>query len=208
MMEKKIKILFITNALEVGGAEKFFLDLLKHLDKNKFEPSLATVIGGGSLEKEFNALNLPIYIQGRKRIRYLGGLGQFWQLYKLIKKIQPDIVHTQLFAADLWGRLAARLAGVSFITTTEQNVNVDQSWLRETLKMLTYKLTNKVVAISIAVKNYSIKRYHLPTEKIIIIPHRAFYFVYIKIIHSIILRINVRRNSWIKKKRICHLHEF
>lgn len=171
MTEQKIKILFITNALEVGGAEKFLLDLIKHLDRASFEPSLATVIGGGSLEPNFQALNLPIYIHGRQRWRYLGGLKQFWQLYKLIKKIKPDIVHTQLFAADLWGRLAASLAGVKLIITTEQNVNLDQSWLRETLKKLTYRLTTKVVAISTAVKNYAIKRYGVSPEKIEIIPN-------------------------------------
>lgn len=159
------------NALEVGGAEKFFLDLLKHLDKNKFEVSLATVIGGGSLEKDFSSLNIPLYIHGRRRLRYLGGLKQFWELYQLMKKIRPDIVHTQLFAADLWGRLAAKLAHVHHIITTEQNVNVDQSWLRETLKMLTYRLADKVVAISTAVKNYAVKKYRLPPEKIIIIPN-------------------------------------
>lgn len=171
MTEKKINILFITNALEVGGAEKFLLDLIKHLDRTKFNPSLATVIGGGSLEPDFQALNLPIYIHGRQRLRYLGGLKQFWQLYKLIKKIQPDIVHTQLFAADLWGRLAAALAGVKLIVTTEQNVNLDQSWLRETLKKWTYRLTVKVVAISTAVKNYAHQKYTIPLEKIEIIPN-------------------------------------
>jgi len=168
MIDKKIKILFVANAIEVGGAEKFLLDLLKHLDRTSFDLHLATVIGGGSLEKEFYSLSLPIYIHGVKRIRYLGGVVQF---YKLMRKIKPDIVHTQLFAADLWGRLAAWIAQVPIIITTEQNVNVDQSWLRETLKKLTYKLTTKVVAISTAVKNYAIKRYQLPADKIIIIPN-------------------------------------
>ncbi|MCX6779059.1 MAG: glycosyltransferase [Candidatus Magasanikbacteria bacterium] len=171
MIDKKIKILFVANALEVGGAEKFLLDLLKHLDRSVFEPSLATVIGGGSLLKDFQSLNLPLYIHGIKRVRYLGGVVQFWQLYKLMKQLRPDIVHTQLFAADLWGRLAAWAAGVPIIITTEQNVNIDQSWLRETLKMWTYRLTTQVVAISTAVKNYAIKRYCLPADKIIIIPN-------------------------------------
>ncbi|KKR48837.1 MAG: Glycosyl transferase, group 1 [Candidatus Magasanikbacteria bacterium GW2011_GWC2_40_17] len=171
MKSQKIKILFVANALEVGGAEKFLLDLLKYLDKGKFEPYLATVIGGGALEEQFLQLNLPLYIYGRRRLRYLGGIVQFWQLYKLMKKIKPDIVHTQLFAADLWGRLAAFLAQVPLIITTEQNVNVDQSLLREFLKMLTYRLTDKVVAISTAVKNYAIKKYKLAADKIVIIPN-------------------------------------
>jgi len=170
-MQKKIKIIFVTAALEVGGAEKFLLDLLSRLDRGRFEPILATVVGSGKLEPNFRALNLPIYIHGRRRIKYLGGLVQFWQLYKLFKKECPDIVHTQLFAPDLWGRLAARTAGVKVIITTEQNINVDQSALREWLKKLTYKLTTRAAAISLAVKNYMIAKYDVPAETIEIIPN-------------------------------------
>jgi len=171
MSTKKIKICFVTNALDVGGAEKFFYDLLKHIDKEKFLPSLVTVIGGGKLEKDFNALNIPTYIFGRKRLRYLGGIIQFLQLWDLFERLKPDIVHTQLFAADLWARLAAWCARVPIIITTEQNVNVDQSDLREFLKKLTYKLADKTIAISTAVKKYAIKRYKIPENKIIIIPN-------------------------------------
>lgn len=171
MLTKKIKICFVTNALDVGGAEKFFYDLIKHIDKEKFEPSLATVIGGGKLEKDFSALSIPTYIYGRRRIRYLGGIVQFLQLWDLFERIKPDVVHTQLFAADLWARLAAWCARVPVIITTEQNVNVDQSDLREFLKKWTYKLADKTVAISTAVKKYAIKRYSIPENKIVIIPN-------------------------------------
>lgn len=171
MIDQKIKICFVTCALEVGGAEKFFYDLIKHLDRSRFEPILITVIGGGKLEKDFRALEIPLFIFGRHRIRYFGGIIQFFQLWNLFEKEKPDIVHTQLFAADLWGRLAAWVARVPVIITTEQNINVDQSWLREFLKKLTYKLADKVAAISTAVKKYTIKKYKVPEEKIEIIPN-------------------------------------
>lgn len=166
-----IKIFYVTCALNVGGAEKFLYDLIKNLDRRTFEPALVTVIGGGTMEKDFRDLGIPVYIYGRRRLRYLGGIVQFYQLYRLFKKQKPQIVHTQLFAADLWGRLAAWLAHVPIIITTEQNVNVDQSWLREFLKRLTYYLTDQVVAISSAVKKYTVARYGVPPEKIEIIPN-------------------------------------
>lgn len=159
------------NALEIGGAEKFFYDLLKHLSKEKFAPQLATVIGNGALEKDFEALGIPLHIFGRKRLRYLGGIKQFWQLYCLFKKEKPQIVHTQLFAADLWGRLAAKLARVPIIITTEQNINYDQSWIRELLKRITYHFADATVAISSAVKRYARYKYKVPKEKISVIPN-------------------------------------
>lgn len=159
------------NAMEIGGAEKFFYDLLKHLDREKFAPQLATVIGGGALEKDFETLGILLHIFGRKRLRYLGGIKQFWQLYRLFTKEKPQIVHTQLFAADLWGRLAAKLAGVPIIITTEQNINYDQSWIRELLKRITYRFADATVAISSAVKRYARYKYNVPKEKISVIPN-------------------------------------
>lgn len=159
------------NAMEIGGAEKFFYDLIKHLDKEKFAPQLATVIGGGALENDFRALNIPLHIFGSRRIRYWSGIKQFYQLYCLFKKEKPQIVHTQLFAADLWGRLAAKLAQVPIIITTEQNINYDQSWIRELLKRITYNFADATVAISSAVKRYARYKYKVPKEKISVIPN-------------------------------------
>lgn len=170
--DKKIKIIFVTAALEVGGAEMFLLDLVKHLDKNKFAPAVATVVGGGKLEPFFRATGVPLHIYGSKpRCRYVSGFIAFFQLWALFKRERPQIVHTQLFGPDFWGRLAAWLSGVPTILTTEQNINADQSGLREWLKKLTYRLADGVVAISTAVKNYTIKEYNVPEHKIVIIPN-------------------------------------
>ncbi|MEK9158482.1 MAG: glycosyltransferase, partial [Patescibacteria group bacterium] len=170
-MNHKIKIIYVTAALEVGGAEMFLYDLVKHIDRQSFDVSVATVIGGGSLEPQFKALGAPIFVFGGRYSKFLGGLCEARKLYHLFKKETPDIVHTQLFPADLWGRIAAKLAGVPRIVTTEQNVNVDQNCLRETLKRWTYKLADRVVAISTAVKKYTQESYCVPAEKIEIIPN-------------------------------------
>lgn len=170
-MANKIKIIYVTAALEVGGAEMFLYDLVKHIDCQSFDVAVATVIGGGSLEPRFKALGAPIFVFGGRYSKLLGGICEACKLYRLFKKEKPDIVHTQLFPADLWGRVAAKLAGVPHIVTTEQNINVDQNCLRELLKRQTYKLADKVVAISTAVKKYTQERYRVPVEKIEIIPN-------------------------------------
>ncbi len=170
-MANKIKIIYVTAALEVGGAEMFLYDLVKHIDRQSFDVTVATVIGGGSLEPQFKALGVPVFVFGGRYSKLLGGICEACKLYHLFKKEKPDIVHTQLFPADLWGRIAAKLAGVPIIVTTEQNVNVDQNCLREMLKRWTYKLADKVVAISTAVKRYSLVRYGVPESKIEIIPN-------------------------------------
>jgi len=53
-----------------------------------------------------------------RTIRPLADLRAVWQLYRLIGKLRPDIVHTQTSKAGVLGRLAARLAGVPIIIHT------------------------------------------------------------------------------------------
>ncbi|MFT5387865.1 MAG: glycosyltransferase involved in cell wall biosynthesis, partial [Candidatus Omnitrophota bacterium] len=45
------------------------------------------------------------------------------QLVSLFKIIRPDIVHTYLFTSDLYGRIAAKLAGVKVIITAIRNID-------------------------------------------------------------------------------------
>ncbi|MDD5043043.1 MAG: glycosyltransferase [Patescibacteria group bacterium] len=153
-MEKyPLKIVYAITALPRGGAERFLVDLLKNLDRRKFEPQVITVVRGGELESEIRALGIPLTVFHKKTKL---GLGVIWQIYKYLRRERPFIFHSQLFGGDTWGRSAAILARVPVIITTEQNINLDEGFFKKTIKMILSWFTDKVVAISEAVKNYSI----------------------------------------------------
>lgn len=59
-------------------------------------------------------LHLPI----ERRVRPLQDLASFLDLLYLIRRIQPDVVHTHTSKAGFLGRLAARIAGVPLIVHT------------------------------------------------------------------------------------------
>ena len=50
---EKIKLCFIHYKLVLGGAETALLDLVRLIDKNRFEVSVFLMETGGVLEKEF-----------------------------------------------------------------------------------------------------------------------------------------------------------
>jgi len=50
---KKKKLFFILNNFLIGGTERILLDILKNLDRDKFEINIVTVFGSGAMEKEF-----------------------------------------------------------------------------------------------------------------------------------------------------------
>ncbi|MDD4607462.1 MAG: glycosyltransferase [Patescibacteria group bacterium] len=165
-MNKKIKIIHILSELKPAGAEHLVLDLVKNLDPAQFEIQVWAVVGGGELEIEFKKLNINVQVFNKKTKL---GLGVLWQMYRKLKIFQPNIVHTHLFAGDMWGKVASRLAGIKNIISTEHNIDIDEGQIKKKIKRWTYKFTSCVVAVSQAVKNYTIQTYQVKTEKIQVI---------------------------------------
>jgi len=52
MKKDKINILFPVNFLGIGGAEQQLLELVKGMDKSRFQPCVVTLYPGGELYEE------------------------------------------------------------------------------------------------------------------------------------------------------------
>lgn len=166
-MKKRIKILYIIPTLDQGGAERFTVDLLINLNQEEFSPYLLLFKRGGVWISEIEKKNIPVKILIKK---WRFDLMNFYNIYKFICDLKPDIIHTQL-GGDVYGRLAARLAGVKKIISTEQNVNPDESWLINFLKRFTAQYSRLTIAITEAVRKDAIKRYDLDVAKTVVIPN-------------------------------------
>lgn len=166
MPENKIKIIYILNSLALGGAEKLVLDICRNLDKEQFDISVCSVVGGGPLENEFRKLNLPVKIFEKKTKL---GLGVLWQLIGYLRKEKPQIVHTHIFGGDTWGRLAAIITRVPFIISTEHSINLDENILKKIVKLILSWFSDKIIAVSHSVKEHSIKVEKISSKKIKVI---------------------------------------
>jgi len=165
-MDKKIKILHILPSLLPGGAEKMAVELAKLCDRDQFEIEVLCLRTGGLWEYELHEAEVPFTVIGSLQHPIIF---DFFKIIKFIRASQPDIVHTHLFGADFYGRLAAKLAGVKKIISTEQNLNLNESGLKKIAKKWTAKLANRIVASSEAIKKYLIEREGVPAEKIEVI---------------------------------------
>lgn len=142
------------------------LDLARGLDSERFEVKVATVVAGGPLEEEFQAAGVPVRIFKKKSKL---GFGVIWQIRKYLWAEAPDIVHTHLFGGDTWGRAAAILARVPVIISTEHNTNLDEGWVKRKVKKFLSFFTKKIIAVSEAVKNYSVTHDKISAKKIAVI---------------------------------------
>jgi len=165
--KNKIKIVYILPSLDKGGAERFLTDLILNLDHQIYEPILLLFQRGGEWLSELTAENIPVIILEKK---YKLDLKNFYQLLSILKKIKPQIVHTQL-GGDIYGRLAAKILKVPVILSTEQNVNPDENIVRHIFKKISNGYADKIVAISQAVRKDLIFRYKIKADKIRVIPN-------------------------------------
>ncbi len=109
-MEKRIRVLIVAGAMEVGGIENQLMHLLRQADNTKFQIDFTTTEDHPFYQDEIEALGgrcirIPA-TEGRHFLRYCKAL------YRVIKDGGYDVVHShELFHSGMV-LLTARLAGV------------------------------------------------------------------------------------------------
>lgn len=168
--EKRLRILQIVDGFRMGGAETKLLELIAHLDKQRFEIVLANVGPTGPLEHKFQQLGIDIFqYQRRSAFDPL----PVWRLYRLMRQREIDIVQTTLLWADIIGALAAKLAGVpaifSWETVSHEGDPFHNNFQRRAGYRLAMKWVDRIIPVSHEIKRSLIKRRNIPADKIHVI---------------------------------------
>lgn len=163
-MDRKLNVLQFICSTGFYGAERWVLALSKHLDKSKFNSSLAVTL-------ETNSQDLELVKQFAKD----GGatfevpmsnpfdLSVINKLVALIKEQQINIIHTHGYKSDILGVLAAKKAGIKVVVTPHGFENADDFKLRSFIWLgcQIMRFADKVVPLSPQlcddVKKYGVK---------------------------------------------------
>src|SRR5689334_7188929 len=111
-----MKVLHIITGLAAGGAEQQLRLMLRH---RSHPAEVAVLTNPGSVAEAIRAEGTPVHEIGMR------GNTDASALPRLVRGIRAgrfDIVHTHLYRTGLYGRLAARLAGVRHVVATEHSL--------------------------------------------------------------------------------------
>jgi glycosyltransferase involved in cell wall biosynthesis len=111
------KILYLLPTLASGGTERQAAELVRHLDRTRFEPVVVVIYGLDRVPVEIPLGNVRL-LSLRKPLGKLGNLVALWRLWRLICREKPAIVQSFLRPADLYARIAGTLAGHRRIVTS------------------------------------------------------------------------------------------
>lgn len=123
MSAEKIKVLHAITRLDLGGSAENTLLTVAEANTSRYQPALVTgpTVGARSpteaiaRERGVHFAAAPHLV---RNVNPLADLRAVWELWRLIRKGNYDIVHTHTSKAGLVGRLAARLARVPVVIHT------------------------------------------------------------------------------------------
>ncbi|WP_165986219.1 glycosyltransferase [Streptomyces sp. YIM 98790] len=165
-----MKVLHIITGLGVGGAERQLQTLLRRLPARC---EVVTLAGSGPVAEALRADGVPVRDLGMRGNRDLRALPR---LVRHIRRGRYDIVHTHLYRACVYGRTAARLAGVRAVVATEHSLGaqeIEGRPLRRTTRAL-YRATERLGAATVAVSPTVAGRlagWGIPENRIVVIPN-------------------------------------
>lgn len=161
------RILHVIPTLDRGGAEKQLALLAAGLPRDEFEVQVCALTRGGPLEANLRTADVPLTVIGKRaKIDPVA----WWRLRQFIRREQPDLVQTWLFAANSYGRTAAWSAGAKRVIASERCVD---AWKKPHHLWIDRKLarrTDRVVVNSPAIRDFYTAA-GLPDEKFEVIPN-------------------------------------
>ncbi|MCC7162722.1 MAG: glycosyltransferase [Anaerolineae bacterium] len=162
------KVLVVRPALGAGGAEQVTVTLLRHLDRARFESTLALVRKEGVF-----LVQVPPDVKVhdlRGRNLWLGWI----PLARLLRRERPDVV-LSLGGSDVAAAVAWRMTGRrGRLVLSERNTVAHSglTWKRRLmirLKQRTYPIADTLIAVSEGVKADMVRTLGIPPERITVI---------------------------------------
>jgi sugar transferase (PEP-CTERM/EpsH1 system associated) len=166
MVPRKIKILHVVNSLDVGGMENILINLINHMDENKFEHTVCCIARRGAMGDRIKK-NVVIHeMKKGNNADYILPL----KIACVIRKENPDIVHTRNWSA-IDGIIASAFAKKRKVIHDEhgrcssdpKGLDVKRKWMRKILD----RYVDRYVVVSDELQDWMNKFIGIQSDKIV-----------------------------------------
>lgn len=195
-MTNKIKILFVLDCLEGGGAQRMTINLIRHLSRKKFKIQLSVIKKRGPFV-DLIPDDIEVFDLQCRAAKYA-----IFKLIRVIKENKPDLIFSNLTYINELTYLALRFfknaPPVIMRSTILESINIKvESFLTRVFIKKAYRSASKIIVMTEVMKNDFIENYGIKKEKIEIIQNPLD----MKAIQILSGEEVIHR--WFKKDRIC-----
>ncbi|MGI8306201.1 glycosyltransferase [Saccharopolyspora hattusasensis] len=165
-----MKVLHVITGLGVGGAELQLRSILQH---TKHDADVVSLYNPGDVARMITGDGVRVRDLGMTRNTQVGAV---LRLRDVIREGRYDVVHTHLYRACVYGRLAARLAGTKVVVSTEHSIGETHLERRRmtfgvrALYLGTDLCSDATIAVSETVAE-RLRNWGMPARKITVIPN-------------------------------------
>jgi len=184
---RKKNIVYIIDGLGWGGAERLMPLILKNLDGNLFTPRVCVLQSkdGNPVADELMSMNIPVDFLS---IRYLRDVTAILRLKDYLRRVDANLVHTQLEFSNIFGNLAAKILGlpsVSTIHTIPTHGIVGRKFIHQKLEMLCISFfCDNVIFVSDQARQFHLQIGRFSIDKTKTIYNGIDLFEYVRVGHN------------------------
>ncbi len=158
-----ISVCLLISSLEFGGAERQVIEMMRTFDRSRVRPIVCSLSSRVPL-----AESLPDREQWLHTVEKHGRFDftTVFRVAALLRREKIDVVHAFLFDSEIVARLAAPLAGVRVVVSSERNADYKRPLLHRLALKLTRPLFDVMVSNSNAGKRFNIRTQGLDPSRI------------------------------------------
>ncbi|MEN9555866.1 MAG: N-acetylgalactosamine-N, N-diacetylbacillosaminyl-diphospho-undecaprenol [Planctomycetota bacterium] len=179
MSLRRIRVLCAIGAMHGGGSERQMVQILKHLDRKRFEPYLYLVYRSGPLLDQIPG-DVPVfafeervrgggwYFPGRMHARRVADYAA------CLQELRADVSYDRTFLMTLITAAGAQRIGVPNVSTIVTNPETGFApvagrfqWFKRRLLHRLYNRSTRVLAVSEGARNAAIRFYGIAPERIV-----------------------------------------
>lgn len=146
-----MRILYVISELTLGGAQKQLVEIARELAQSGHEVAIYTLNREVPRRAELSGSGVTLIVD-QKRTRL--DLRVLWRLRRTIDRMRPSVIHSFLFDADIYARLAAVGTGIP-VLNSERSHNYVLPPLSLAAHRLTRRLVDGVVANSVSGRKFA-----------------------------------------------------
>jgi glycosyltransferase involved in cell wall biosynthesis len=194
-VQRPVRVTYFINSLEQGGAERQMAELIRHLDRTRFEPALVLCNATDQL-----GYALPI---AEGRVRHLNapmfpGPVSVAALARALRELETDVLHSYMGWENIFGRVAARMAGVRAAIGSVRCTELPRKHVLG--ERLTHSMADAVIVNSVGIRDELVRRAGIPASRIDVIENGVDFGRFRPLDPATIAR---ERNVWgMKDKRV------
>ncbi len=167
---RAIRVAYVINEMIVGGTQTHLRQVLRLLDRPRFDPLLVCLSGRGALLEDVRELGVPVFCpQASLGFQGLSLAKRVIAVARLLRQQQVKLVHNYLLRANLVGSLAARTARVPLVLCSTRGCHELRGGQLLAAK-IGNALADKVMVNANAVREFVHEHEGCPREKMFVVP--------------------------------------